>query len=180
MGASNSETSPNYSPMGANNVFDVANLVLRLLPSKDGVVMRRLLMTADGPSLIRAIISKEGSSFRQQLCRIIADVLYQWTSEALGQSIMKSKYKSHMRLARGVDQIHDYQLMLTDRRLKVIFFKKLNSVRRDPILMLRLCWATLVLFVTASALASHRVLVSLSEAYIGPVSFVPKRFAIST
>lgn len=35
---SNSETSP--------DTFDVAYLVLRLLPSKDGVVLRRLLMTA--------------------------------------------------------------------------------------------------------------------------------------
>lgn len=30
----------------ASDIFDVANLILRLLPSKDGVVLRRLLVTA--------------------------------------------------------------------------------------------------------------------------------------
>lgn len=43
---SNSETSPDHLPNKAADTFDVAYLVLRLLPSKDGVVLRRLLMTA--------------------------------------------------------------------------------------------------------------------------------------
>lgn len=42
---SNDETSIDYLPNRAG-VSDVANLVLKLLPSKDGVVLRRLLMTA--------------------------------------------------------------------------------------------------------------------------------------
>ena len=42
----NGEASLNCSPGGVNGAVDVANLVLRLLPSKDGVVLRRLLMTA--------------------------------------------------------------------------------------------------------------------------------------
>lgn len=44
--APNGEAPLNYSPGGVNGTVDVANLVLRLLPSKDGVVLRRLLMTA--------------------------------------------------------------------------------------------------------------------------------------
>ena len=40
---SNNETSLDYVP---NREYDVANLILRLLPSKDGAVLRRLLMTA--------------------------------------------------------------------------------------------------------------------------------------
>ncbi|KAG7992926.1 hypothetical protein I3843_02G152000 [Carya illinoinensis] len=43
---SDGETSFGYVPNRANADFDVANLILRLLPSKDGVVLRRLLMTA--------------------------------------------------------------------------------------------------------------------------------------
>lgn len=39
------ETSLDYLPNRAG-VFDTANLILRLLRSKDGVVLRRLLMTA--------------------------------------------------------------------------------------------------------------------------------------
>lgn len=41
--ASNNETSLDYVP---NREYDVASLVLRLLPSKDGAALRRLLMTA--------------------------------------------------------------------------------------------------------------------------------------
>lgn len=41
-----SETSSTNLTNRVNGVFDVANLVLRLLPSQDGVVLRRLLMTA--------------------------------------------------------------------------------------------------------------------------------------
>jgi hypothetical protein len=44
--ASNSENSRDYVPNKANGVYDVANLVFSLLPSKDGAVLRRLLMTA--------------------------------------------------------------------------------------------------------------------------------------
>jgi aarF domain-containing kinase len=44
--SSTSEASLDNVPNRATGVFDVANLILRLLPSKDGVVLRRLLMTA--------------------------------------------------------------------------------------------------------------------------------------
>lgn len=40
------ETSPDYVPNETNEVISVANLVWRLLPSKEGGVLRRLLMTA--------------------------------------------------------------------------------------------------------------------------------------
>jgi aarF domain-containing kinase len=43
---STSDTSLDYAPNGATGVFDVANVIMRLLPSKDGVALRRLLMTA--------------------------------------------------------------------------------------------------------------------------------------
>lgn len=44
--ASKNEASIENLPSSSNNVFDLANLVLRLLRSNDGVVLRRLLMTA--------------------------------------------------------------------------------------------------------------------------------------
>lgn len=44
--ASKNEASIENLPTSSNNVFDLANLVLRLLRSNDGVVLRRLLMTA--------------------------------------------------------------------------------------------------------------------------------------
>lgn len=44
--ASKNEASIENLRSSSNNVFDLANLVLRLLRSNDGVVLRRLLMTA--------------------------------------------------------------------------------------------------------------------------------------
>ncbi|KAA8539333.1 hypothetical protein F0562_026025 [Nyssa sinensis] len=190
VGSSN-ETSLDYSPNGAAGAFDIANLVLRLLPSKDGVVLRRLIMTSDGASLVRAMVSKEAIFFRQQLCRVIADIIYQWMYEAFGRGVTITHYSSQMSLASGAENIDlgssprlstpisDYQSILRDRRVKVIFFKVLDSARKDPILMLRFCWASFVMFVTALALACHRGFVSLSETYLGHVSFAPKQFAVS-
>ncbi|KAG7992925.1 hypothetical protein I3843_02G152000 [Carya illinoinensis] len=189
---SDGETSFGYVPNRANADFDVANLILRLLPSKDGVVLRRLLMTADGASLIRAMVCKEAKFFRQHLCRVIASILYQWMCETLGQGIKVTQSSSQVRLVGGLDNrelasssrlslpIRDYHSILRDRRLKVIFLKVLNSTRRDPVLLMRFCWASFVMFVTASALACHRFLVSLSETYLSPVSFAPKRYAVSS
>ncbi|KAK6929208.1 TMEM115/Pdh1/Rbl19 [Dillenia turbinata] len=168
--ASDGETSLASLPEGTSGVFDVANLILRLLPSKEGVVLRRLLMTADGSSLVRAMVSKDGIFYRQQLCKIIADILYQWMFDSLGQGITPTQHNS-----RVASPINHYETMLRDRRLKVIFFKIMGSVRRDPVLMLRLCWTSLVMFMTASALACHRLVVALTEAYISPIPFAPKR-----
>ncbi|GKU91734.1 hypothetical protein SLEP1_g5561 [Rubroshorea leprosula] len=186
------ETSTVYATDRTNGVFDVAYLMLKLLPSKDGVVLRRLLMTANGASLVRAMVSKEAGFFRHQLCRIIADVLYQWMVVALGLGARATQYSSQVRLAGGSGNIevgpssrlsnpnYDYQSLLRDRRFKVIFLKILDSTRKEPMLMLRFCWASFVMFITASALACHRLLISLSETFLGPVSLTPKRLAMST
>ncbi|PON63064.1 Tyrosine-protein kinase [Trema orientale] len=189
---SRSETSIDYLPIRSNSVFDLANLVLRLLPSKDGAVLRRLLMTANGASLIQAVVSKEAKVFRQHCCRVIADILYLWVFKALGKDVTTTRSGSQVILAIATDNrelssssrlstpIYDYDSILRDRRLKVIFSNVLKSARRNPVLMLRFYWASFVMFVTALALACHRVVVSLSEAYFGPVSFACKQYAIST
>jgi aarF domain-containing kinase len=145
----------------------------------------------DGASLIQAMVSKEAKFFRQQLCTIIADILYQWMCEALGQDIAITQSSSRVRFMSGPDNrelgsssilstpICDYNSILRDRRLKVIFLKALNSTRRRPVLFVRFCWASFVMFVAASAVACHQILVSLSETYIDWVPIAPKRFAFS-
>ncbi|KAA3481672.1 putative aarF domain-containing protein kinase chloroplastic isoform X1 [Gossypium australe] len=191
--ASSGETSLDNLPSRTDGVFDVAYLLLRLLPSKDGVVLRRLIMTADGASLVRAAVSKEAKAFRFQLCKIIADILYQRMVKALGQLVPASQFSYKLRLAGGHQNtelhpsarlstsstVSDFQSLLSDRRLKLILSKILNSARKEPALMLRFYWVSFVTFIAASALAFHRLLISLSAAYIGPASFIPKRFAIS-
>ncbi|KAL7228702.1 hypothetical protein ACSBR2_007412 [Camellia fascicularis] len=185
--ASNGETSLNYSANGGTRVFDIANLVLRFLPSKEGVVMRRLLMTADGAALVRAMVSKEAIIFRQQLCSVITDIIYQQMFKTFGQGTTITRYSPRVSVASGPDNqelnsssIRDYQYILRDRRLKVILLKVLDSARKDPLLMLRFFWASFVMMFTASALAFHRMLISLSETYLGPVSFPSKRYAFTT
>ncbi|KAG5557401.1 hypothetical protein RHGRI_007600 [Rhododendron griersonianum] len=183
--ASTSDTSLDHSAKEGTGVFDVANLLLRFLPTKDGVVMRRLLMSADGAALIRAMVSKEAIVFRRQLCRVIADIIYRWMSEAFGQATTIAQYGTRVSLASGPSNqesprlatpISDYRYIFRDRRLKVIFSKVLGSTRKDPVLLVRFFWVSFVMLVSASALAFHRMLVTLSEGYLSPAApFASKR-----
>ncbi|EEF29135.1 Ubiquinone biosynthesis protein coq-8, putative [Ricinus communis] len=190
--APKSESSFDYlTNRSSGGVFDVAHLVLLLLPSRDGIALRKLLMTADGASLVRAVVSKEAVFFRQQLSRVIADLLYQWVVKTLGIGNKATKYSSQVRLTSELDNkelgpssnlsmsMYDYQSIFQDRRLKVIFSRILNSAMKNPVLMLKLCWTSVVMVVAASALACHRVLVSLSEIYIAPFSLARKEVALS-
>ncbi|AES62191.1 putative cadmium-transporting ATPase [Medicago truncatula] len=183
---SNSETSPDQSPNKAAGTFDIAYLILTILPSKDGVALRRLLMTADGASIIRAMVSKEGKVIRQQLCKVIADALCQWMIKLCGQGVIDTQYprvmlangtsnKESGRSPRSSSPSYDYISIFRDRRLRVIFSKVVKSASSHKILMLRFCWSSLVIIITASALACHRVVLSLSEAYLGPIFDAPKR-----
>lgn len=134
------------------------------------------------------MVSKEAKFFRQQFCSVIADILYQWMFAAFGPGITTTRYSSDLRLASGHDNrdlepssrtpIYDYRTIFRDRRLKVIFSNVLNSARKNPILMLRFYWTSFVMFTTALALACHRALVSFSEAYLSPISFARKQYAI--
>ncbi|CAK8573194.1 unnamed protein product [Lathyrus sativus] len=196
LAASNSVTSSKHSPNKATGTFDIAYLILRLLPSKDGAALRRLLMTADGASLIKAMVSKEGKTIRQQLCKVIADALCQWMIKFFGQGVTDTQYPQYPRvmLANGpsnkksgrsaqssTPSYDDYNSIFRDRRLRVIFSKIVKSASSSKVLMLRFCWSSLVIMITASALASHRVVLSLSEAYLGPIFDAPerKRYAVS-
>lgn len=131
------------------------------------------------------MVSKEAIVFRRQLCRVIADIIYQWTSEAFGQATTIAQYGTRVSLASGpgnqesprlATPISDYRYIFRDRRLKVIFSKVLGSTRKDPVLLMRFFWVSFVMLVSASALAFHRMLVTLSEGYLSPAApFASKR-----
>lgn len=193
LAASNSETSSSHLPNKATGTFDIAYLILRLLPSKDGAALRRLLMTADGASLIRAMVSEEGKVIREQLCKVITDALCQWMIKLFGQGVTDTQYprvmltsngpsnKESSRSPRSSSPAYDYNSIFRDRRLRVIFSKVVKSASSDKILMLRFCWSSLLIFITASALACHRVVLSMSEVYLGSIFNAPKRkrYAVS-
>ncbi|KAK6137957.1 hypothetical protein DH2020_028300 [Rehmannia glutinosa] len=139
----------------------------------------------DGASLVRALVSNEASPFRQLLCKIVADILYQWMYEALEKGLNFSKFSSPVSTATAANnpQISatsdEYESILKDRRLRVIFFKSLNSAKKDPILLLRCFWASFVMFFVASAMACHRVLVSLTGDYLSRLSYNSKQIAVT-
>ncbi|XP_057523471.1 uncharacterized protein LOC130803282 isoform X1 [Amaranthus tricolor] len=162
------------SVSGSNGIFDVSSFVLKLLPSNEGTVLRRLLMTADGTSLLRAYLSKEAGTVRQQLTRAIAEVLYQWMARVI------SKDPRVLTSSQSYTTNSNYQLLLTDRRLKVVFRKVLNDARRDWLLMLRFCWTSFIMSITASAMACHRLIICLSEANTSRISFPPIKVIAST
>ncbi|KAL0358680.1 UNVERIFIED_CONTAM: hypothetical protein Sangu_0717400 [Sesamum angustifolium] len=179
---SNTRTSLTQTANGIAPEANLANLALRLLPSKNGLVLRRLLMTADGASLIQALVSKEASPFRHQLCKAVADILYQWMCKALTQVLNIAKFSAPVLISTGaenpqISSTNEYKSILRDRRLRVIFFKSLNSAKKDPILLLRFCWSSFILFFVASAMASHRLLVSIAGAYLGRLSYNSNQIA---
>ncbi|KAL9227048.1 hypothetical protein vseg_002789 [Gypsophila vaccaria] len=152
---------------GIADKFDVTTFVLNLLPSNDGRVLRRLLVTADGSSLVRAFLSKGAAPIRQQLCCAIADVLNQWMVGII------QKYLSVTVSSQSFASTRSYQLLLLDRRLRVVFKKILNDTRRDWLSMLRLSWVSVSMLVISFAMACHRSVVSLSKAYLGRISLSP-------
>ncbi|KAF9674863.1 hypothetical protein SADUNF_Sadunf10G0171200 [Salix dunnii] len=184
--ASKNESSLNYLPNRFSGVFDTAHLVLRLLPSRDVLCG----CSPDGASLIRAMVSKEAIFVRQQLCRVIADVIYHWMTQTFGRGIMATQYSSQVRWTSEADNrelspssrqsipVYDYQSIFRDRRLKVIFSRILDSARKDPALMLKFYWTAFAMVVTGSVRACHRVLVSLAKATLAPSRLLP-RVAIS-
>ncbi|KAL1343618.1 hypothetical protein HN51_029966 [Arachis hypogaea] len=182
--ASDGEISLDNSLNKGTDTFDVAYLVLRLLPSKDGVVLRRLLMTANGASLIKAMVSKEGKFFREQLCKIITDAMCQWMIKLFGQGITAAHFSASSRESglspRSSVPAYDYNSLFRDRRLRLIFSHILKSASSDKILMLRLCLASMVIMIKASTMACHRAIMLLSEAYLVPLFDTPKRYAVST
>ncbi|XP_051121560.1 uncharacterized protein LOC127244976 [Andrographis paniculata] len=168
---SNAQSSPGRSINAVSPEVNLANLALKLLPSKNGVVLRRLLMNADGASLIRAVVSSEASPFRQQLCRAIADILCEWMSKPLGKGLNLSE--TSLSTSNS-----EHRSILRDRRLKVIFLNSLKSARKDPILMLKFCLASFTMVIVAAALACRRMLASLSRAYLSPLSYKSNQVAM--
>ncbi|CAA0825305.1 Protein kinase superfamily protein [Striga hermonthica] len=179
----NTQTSLTQSSDEISRTVDLANLALKILPSKNGIVLRRLLMTADGASLVRALVSNEASPFRQQICKIAADVLYLWMCKAIQKGLSLARISSPVLVQGGAcrQQIksngNEYETVLRDRRLRVIFFKHFNSARKDPLLVLRFLWTSLVILFTASAVACHRVLASLTGDYLNRLSYNSNRIA---
>ncbi|ERN15956.1 uncharacterized protein LOC18444254 [Amborella trichopoda] len=171
------DTSINLAVIGQSNIFQVANLILKLLPSKDGMVLRRLLMTADTGSLVRALVSKEAAPFRHQFGMVLADVIYEWAFAACQPHMVSQNLQMDESLRV---QLPIYQACLRDRRLKLIFKKGLNNLRRDPFLMIRFGWVASMVVCSAFAQACHRLLVSWSMRYAAPVTFAQRQFAVGT
>ncbi|KAM0826765.1 hypothetical protein ACQ4PT_068652 [Festuca glaucescens] len=134
-----------------------AHLCLKLLLSRDRIVIRRLIMAANTKSLARDLISKDASIFRVLLSRVLADVVCQWMVKVTGLK----------RLRRSTSTVvSSLQEAVGDRRLKVIFSKFLRELRQEPTLMVRVGWSMLVVSAVSTAIGAHRFVVLLSEEYL--------------
>ncbi|KAJ1692428.1 hypothetical protein LUZ63_009126 [Rhynchospora breviuscula] len=162
----------NRREIGDAGEFQTAKLILNLLPSRDGVVLRRLLMTADGASLAGAMLCKETVFFRQFLVTVFADSICQW--------LMKTTIgkEGTRRLTR--ETTSQAQAIIADRRVRVVLFKVVRDVSRQPFLALRSACCLLKIFVVALARALHRFVVQLSEGYLPSFSMAPRHVVGTT
>ncbi|KAJ4906807.1 Protein kinase superfamily protein [Raphanus sativus] len=165
--SSRDETSVHSSSNQTEKDVDTVSLVMKLLASKDGVVLRRLLMAANGASLIRAFISSEAHAIRKKLCTTVADTLYQWMVGISGVNSLKFISLSDQPPSSGTNStVKDFQSLMGDKRVRVILRKILGSAKSDRVLTLKFCLTSFVMFLTASALACHRFVISVSEGYV--------------
>ncbi|KAL1189031.1 Protein ACTIVITY OF BC1 COMPLEX KINASE 3 [Cardamine amara subsp. amara] len=169
--SSTEETSVDSSSNQTDKDADTVSLVLRLLASTDGVVFRRLLMAANGTSLIRTFISREAHVIRQKLCTTIADTLYQWMVGILRIRSLKFISLPDPPPSSAINiTVKDFKILIKDKRVRVILRKILESAKSDRVLMLRFCWTSLVMSLTTTALTCHRFVISVSEGYINYLS----------
>ncbi|KFK36812.1 hypothetical protein AALP_AA4G174700 [Arabis alpina] len=165
------ETSGDNSSNQTNRDADTVGVVLRLLASKDGVVLRRLLMAANATSLIRTFISRDAHVIRQKLCTTIADTMYQWMVGIFGIKSLKFISLSDPPSSSGTNiTVKDFKSLIADKRVRVILRQIFESTKSDRVLMFKFGWTSFVMFLTTSALACHRFVISVSEGYINYLS----------
>ncbi|KAG2654782.1 hypothetical protein PVAP13_1NG499400 [Panicum virgatum] len=148
-----------------------ANLCVRLLLSKDSIVIRRLIMTANAKSLARDLISRDALMFRVLLRKVIADIVCQWMLNVTGlkrvaETRMRMENDGHLVLSEESSTLMALQAVVRDRRMQVIYSKFLRELREEPVLMVRVSWNMFVISVTSAAVGLHRFMVFLSEEYL--------------
>ena len=134
------------------------------------------------------MVSKDATFFRRHLSWALADIICHWMIKAIGWNEAIGRHDHQAIVVKGqrgremdlppAPSPPVLQKVLSDRRMKVILYKVLHDVRGEPILMLRLCWSSFTIFVTAAALALHRFVVHGLWALFTSVSFVPRHVAV--
>lgn len=125
----------------------------------------------NGTSLIRTFISKEAHAIRRKLCTMVADTLYQWMVGISGVNSLKFIWLPDPPPSSGTNiTVKDFKSLIEDKRVRVILRKTLESAKSDRVLTLKFCLSSFVMFLTASALACHRFVISVSEGYVNYLS----------
>ncbi|KAL0918445.1 hypothetical protein M5K25_010454 [Dendrobium thyrsiflorum] len=170
MGISMSASNVPASQTSEHDVSELVNIILRLLPSKEGAVLRRLVVTADAVSLCSAMISKDAILFRQHMSMVLADIIYAWMSKTIirGQTIEPEERTKNT----TISQLYT---ITRDRRLKVIFYRMLREVRRHPVLLLRSCWSCFTIALMALVISVPRFIARCTESFFNSLAFLPRR-----
>lgn len=169
-------SSLDFAAATPERALHTANLWVKLLLSKDSVVIRRLIMTADAKSLARDLISREALMFRVFLSKVIADVVCQWmlnttglkrVAEArIGTPMTIEKNEGHLVLSGASSDLMALQAAVRDRRMQLMFSKFVRELREEPFLMIRVSWNMFLIAVSSAAVGLHRFMVFLSEEYL--------------
>lgn len=163
------------------DVYKLANLMLMLLPSRNGAVLRRLLMTADPVSLTRAVISKNAITFRRHASVVLADVICRRLLKACIGDDASSRYTGLLLEVEGqVKTSYDSQFytIMRDHRLRLIFYRLLGQVRRHPVLMVRACWSCFTIAAMALVISLPRFIAYCSLSFVSSLSFLPRKIAV--
>ncbi|PKA53396.1 putative aarF domain-containing protein kinase [Apostasia shenzhenica] len=168
------------SQRNKQDAFEVVHLILRLLLSKDGAVLRRLLMAADTVSLTEAMISKDAWLFRRYIGLALADAIYRRAIlTENGSQVYEMEGKQTRNIGSTSPASTHLHSIMQDRRLRVIFYRKFKEVSRHPLLMLRASWSCFTVFVMALAITLNRFVANFFDAFFNSIKFVPGRIAVS-
>ena len=121
----------------------------------------------DASSLARAVVSDEAIGVRRYVSRALADVIYRWMTDAIARRGILIKYDgslevdAHYTFSQAFPPL--FEAMIRDRRVKVILHRLISIVRHNPILMIRLFWEAVLVSLSSSALALHRLFANFSD-----------------
>ncbi|KAJ7559302.1 hypothetical protein O6H91_04G078600 [Diphasiastrum complanatum] len=151
----------------------------KIMTSKDGIVIRRILLEADTPSLAEAFISEGALTFRQKAAALLADSFFQSGKKIIGLHPIRdrnwtvpddgSRYNAKMPNKEQMVTFQLYRALRVNKSFQFFISTIFQRLQATPLLLLRVGWTGLTIFSTALSLSLHRLCVLLSDIYCEPV-----------
>lgn len=164
-------------------------ILVNLLLSKEGVILRRLVLEADTSSLAHALNSSKASVFRRRASTAMANVFYKCGKEFLKEqanvvlqdsvvppSSLPLEGLSQVRLVSEKSLTDEVKALtncsdtldssvLKSRHLRFLLRTFVSRLGKKPLLLLRTGWSCFTIFCYAIAVAAHRLVVGICCKY---------------